>query len=99
MLQVVQLLVDRTGTGRRGPLHRYTGIFMGFSENEFLYNSYFYVWFDRVGEAQRRCWDGVYTSSYTSSLSSSCRVGSLNLSRQEVDLYFCIGSFSVEDWE
>ena len=27
VLQVVQLLVDRAGTGRRGPLYRYTGSF------------------------------------------------------------------------
>ena len=27
VLQVVLLLVDRAGTGRRGPLYRYTGSF------------------------------------------------------------------------
>ena len=33
VLQVVQLLVDRAGTGRRGPLYRYTGsFFMSFSD-------------------------------------------------------------------
>ena len=54
----------------------------------------------RSQDIERRCWDGAYTSSYTSSLSSSSRMGSLNLSRQEVDMYFfCIGSCPVEDWE